>query len=37
MNRHRPPAPWYPIDEPVPPDVADRYSLSKLADGFGEW
>jgi nucleoside-diphosphate-sugar epimerase len=32
MNPHHPPPPYYPIDESVPPDIADPYSLSKQAD-----
>jgi nucleoside-diphosphate-sugar epimerase len=32
MNPHRPKPPRYPIDESVPADIADPYSLSKHAD-----
>jgi nucleoside-diphosphate-sugar epimerase len=32
MNPHAPPPARYPIDERVPPDVADPYSLSKQVD-----
>ncbi|BDZ41802.1 epimerase [Paraoerskovia sediminicola] len=29
LNPHRPPPPWFPLDETQPPDAADAYSLSK--------
>jgi nucleoside-diphosphate-sugar epimerase len=32
LNPHRSSPPRYPIDESVPPDVADPYSLSKQVD-----
>lgn len=32
MNPHQPRPPYYPIDESVPPDLADPYALSKQVD-----
>jgi nucleoside-diphosphate-sugar epimerase len=32
MNAHRPLPPRFPIDETIPPDIADPYSLSKQVD-----
>jgi nucleoside-diphosphate-sugar epimerase len=32
MNPHAPPPPYFPLDENLPPDVADAYSLSKQVD-----
>ena len=32
LNRHHPKLPYYPIDEDLPPDAEDAYSLSKIVD-----
>ena len=32
LNRHHPRPPYFPIDEYLPPDAEDAYSLSKIVD-----